>query len=125
MRQLYKHSLKYLNNSFESSENLVIKKQKLLKFGTSFIIFSEKEKNLNLLGTKLKIIFSYELSKRFKNIDNIHNKETIDIISHQSDENMNYILNLYVEDILDIFTGKNEDEIIKNFPTIDDDISIF
>ena len=125
LRQLYKHSLKYSNDSFKSSENLVIKKQELFKINTSFIIFSEKEKNLNLLGTKLKFILSYELSKRFKNKDNNHNKETIDIILHQNDENINYFLNLNMEDILDIYAGKNEDEIIKNFPTIDDDIAIF
>ena len=125
LRQLYKHSLKYSNDSFKSSENLVIKKQELFKINTSFIIFSEKEKNLNLLGTKLKFILSYELSKRFKNKDNNHNKETIDIILHQNDENINYFLNLNMEDILDIYAGKNEDEIIKNFPTIDDDIANF
>ena len=125
MRQLYEHSLKYLNNSFKSSQNPVIKKQKLLKINTSFIIFSDKEKNLNLLGTKLKIICSYEISKKYKNKDKYHNKKTIDIILDQNDENINYFLNLDVEDILDIYAGKNEDEIIKNFPTVDDDISIF
>ena len=127
LRLLCKHILKYLNNSFKSSDNSVIKKQKLLKIDTSVIIFFKKEKNVNLLRTKLKIIFSNELSKRFKNIDkrNNHNRKTIDVILHQNDDNINYILNLTMEDILDIYAGKKEDKIIKNFPTIDNDMAIF
>ena len=127
LRLLCKHILKYLNNAFKSSENLIIKNKKLFKINTSFIIFFKKDKNIILLRTKLKIIFSNELSKRFKNIDKRknHNRKTIDIILKQNDDNINYILNLSLEDILNIYAGKNEDKIIENFPTIDDDIAIF
>ena len=121
-RNVGNNSLDLLNTSLEKSENPRLQNIRLCKIDKSVIEVCKKEKNLDLLKTPLKDLFSSKLSIKYKHYDENYNKKQIDKILKENDPKLNEILNKTVEDMVNIYAQKNvEDDIYRDFRRIEDD----
>ena len=125
----------WLNNSFLDEDSVQThfqsqlsrkKKKKLLFAKLCPKLITNKVKKgfiLKMINTKFKDIFSkFEISPKYKNISNFNNKELIDNIYKENEQNMQnkqpfviYILELKFIDALNYFSGQISDEKIKSF----------
>ena len=121
-RNVGNNSLDLLNTSLEKSENPRLQNIRLCKIDKSVIEVCKKEKNLDLLKTPLKDLFSSKLSIKYKHYDENYNKKQIDKILKENDPKLNEILNKTVEDMVNIYVQKNvENDIYRDFRRIEDD----
>jgi hypothetical protein len=121
-RNVSNNSRDLLNTLLEESENQKLKDIRLCKIDKSIIEVCKKEKNLDLLKTKLKDLFSSKLSIKYKHFDENYNKKQIDKILKENDPKLNEVLNKTVEDMVNIYVQKNvENNMYKYFRRIEDD----
>ena len=114
----------FINILLKNSDNLRIKERRLNKIDQSIIIVCKKEQNLELLETKLKDLLSSEISIKYRHFDKNYNKELIDIILEEDDEDIKEVLNKTLEDMVNIYVQDIvEDNIYKDFRRIKDDKS--
>ncbi len=124
-KAIYNHSLEFLNDKLENSENPKLQKLRLLKINKSIIGVHSKQKNLTLLKMNLKDIFYNKLSDKYSQKDINHNIKTINKILEENDDEIKAILNTSFEDIIKIYTLKNENPLFDGFTKIDKDIKVF
>ena len=121
-RNVTNNSRDLLNTLLEESENPRLKDIRLCKIDKSIIEVCKKEKNVDLLKTKLKDLFSSKLSIKYKHFDENYNKKQIDKILKENDPKLNEVLNKTVEDMVNIYVQKNvENNMYKDFRRIEDD----
>ena len=122
-RNLYNHSLKFVNALLKNSNDNKINKIKLRKNDNSIIIASKKEKNLSLLKTPIKDILSTKLSSKYIYLHEDYNKDKINFIIKQNNKEINEFLNKTFEDILNLYRkDKDDNDIYKDFKRLNDDI---
>ena len=122
-RNLYNHSLKYVNFLLKKSNDNKINKIKLHKNDNSIIIASKKEKNLSLFKTPIKDILSTKLSSKYIHLHEDYNKDKINFIIKQNNKEINEFLNKTFEDILNLYRKDNDDnDTYKDFKRLNDDI---
>ena len=125
-RNLYNHSLKFVNVLLKKSNDNKINKIKLCKNDNSIIIASKKEKNLSLFKTPIKDILSTKLSSKYIHLHEDYNKDKINFIIKQNNKEINEFLNKTFEDILNLYRkDKDDNDIYKDFKRLNDDIEKF
>ena len=123
-RNVMSNIIYFINFLLKISDNPRIKERRLNKIDQSLIIVCKKEQNLELLETKLKDLLSSEISIKYRHFDKNYNKELIDIILEEDDENIKDVLNKTLEDMVNIYVQDVvEDNIYKDFGRLKDDKS--
>ena len=98
----------YQNDSFIEP----FKKIRFLKVGSDNNSVISKNKNLNLLKTKIRELVNKKISNKYKNIKENSNMELIEKIDKENKEtNVINILDLTYEDFLNIFRGTVNDKL--------------
>lgn len=127
-KNLYNHSLKFVNLLISKSQNEEIRNIKLKKIENKIMSVSKKEENLQLLDLTLKQIFSNKLSKKYIYLQKDYNEITINKIFQKNEKDIIYALNKTLREILSIYCNDNdniEDNIFKDFKRLKDDIKDF
>lgn len=123
-RNVMSNIIYFINILLKNSENPRIKERRLNKIDQSIIIVCKKEQNLELLEKTLKDLLSSEISIKYRHFDKNYNKELIDIILEEDDEDIKEVLNKTLEDMVNIYVQDIvEDNIYKDFRRIKDDKS--
>ena len=123
-RNSYNNSSKCLNHLLKKSKNKNLNTIQLKKIDNSILIVSKKEENLDLLKTKLKDLFSNNISIKYKYIDIEYNKKAIKYILKQNDKEINHVLEKAFGDMMEIYVDKNK-ETIDGFTKLKDDKKFF
>ena len=124
LMNLFRHTITYDNILLKESQNSNLNSLELLQVNSSFINKHKNKDFLALLDTKIKVIFSNEVSKKYLESQKVNNKKTISKILEQNDKTLNYSLDLTFEDMLNIYVSKNRNAIFKDFPYIEKDMEI-
>ena len=117
--KLLLYVVKFFNNLLKNS-NFGKKKYKLYKIDYKYIKQLKKEEDLKIFKMTLQDLFSLEISPKYKNISQLHNKNTIDEIIEKRElcnyQAIVFALNLSFKEWMELFTyKKNIYEIRKNY----------
>lgn len=124
--RLMKSMYEYINDSFKINKNSNNKKVKILKkLSSKFIKSISKKDNLNWLNTKLKVLFSQNISSKFVRYELDYNKKIIRSIYDKGKEtDVITILNKTVKEMWIAYIN-NDKTNYKGFATLNDDIEEF
>ena len=118
-RKLIKHILKFINKLIKNSKNEEIKKIKLKIINNKDSIVYDKQKSLDLLDMTLKVLLSNKLSKKCKRTNEDYNKEKINFIFKNKENNLIRVFNLTFREILHIYCDDNiENKVFKDGKTL-------
>ena len=118
----YVNSLFKINNYGKSKTPINIIK----KINSIFVKSINKEDNLKWLDTKLKDIFSQQISTKLSNFDMDYNKKLLERIYEKNEEkNVIKILQKTIKDMLFIYINNDPENEYPGFKTLKDDIKKF
>ena len=107
--KLLLYAVKFFNNLLKKS-NYRKKKYKLYKIDYKYIKQLKKEEDLKIFMKSLKDLFSLDISPKYKNISQLHNKNTINAIIEDKElrnyQAIMFALNLSFKEWLELFTYK-------------------
>ena len=125
-RNLYNHSLEFVNTLLKNSNNNKINNIRLRKNDNSIIIASKIEKNKYLFETPIKDILSTKLSSKYIHLNEDYNKDKINFIIKQNNKIINEFLNKTFKEILNLYReDKKENDNYKDFKRLNDDLLKF
>lgn len=122
---LMSHIFKYINNSFDVNNPVYKTKIKVLKKLSSYKIKSiSKKDNINWLNSKIKDVFSQDISTKIVTCSQDHNIKLIKrIINKGKDEKVIYILNNTIKNLWKVYLNDDKNKEFRGFETIKDDIN--
>ena len=127
-RDNIKNILNFVNSCFLINHNFCTKSSiKVIKKSCSCKVkLISKEENLKCLDTKLKYIFSYNVSKKIGNCDINFNKMLIKRIYEKGEEKkVIFILEKTVREMWHIYVHGSNDKNFIGFKTLQDDLKSF
>jgi hypothetical protein len=114
--QLFKYSLKFLNNMVDNK-----KEYKLKPLDYKYTNRLKKEQDLSFLNMPLYLLFSKDITNKVKSKDRDYNKKTIEkILENEKDPNIQFAFHMTFEEWMDLFLFKRNITQIANNYIFDD-----
>lgn len=122
---LMSNIFKYINNSFDVNNPAYKTKIKVLKKISSYKIKSiSKKDNIKWLNSKIKDVFSQDISTKIVTCAQDHNIKLIKrIINKGKDEKVIYILNNTIRNLWKVYLNDDKNNEFSGFETLKDDIN--
>lgn len=114
--QLFKYSLKFLNNMTDNK-----KEYELKPLDYKYTNRLKKEQDLSFLNMPLYLLFSKDITSKVQSKDRDHNKRTIEkILENEKDPNIQFAFHMTFEEWMDLFLFKRNITQIANNYIFDD-----
>ena len=121
-RLFFNNLINCFNSQLSESKNPKLKSLCFKKLNTDFIKSLKRDKILKMLDSPASSILSQKIAKKYRMLQGNHNKEIINLIYKENEENIIINLNKLIKELIEAFCGNtNDDLLLKNY-RLDDSI---
>ena len=115
-RLFFNKLIEYLNAQLKESKNPKLKSLSFKKLNTEFIKSLKKDEIVKMLNSPAFEVLSQKIVKKCKRYQEYHNREIINLIYIENEENLTIILSKSIRELINAFCGNTNDYLLlKNY----------